>query len=42
MCVCVCVGGLDEWVGVWGGTGMGGGDLTPPSPLIYVRAMSYS
>ena len=32
MCVCVCV---------WGGGG-GGVDLKPPSPLIYVRAMSCS
>ena len=32
MCVCVCVGG----------GGGGGVELKPPSPLIYVRAMSCS
>ena len=26
-------GGLYEW-GEWGGEGMGGGDLSPPSPVI--------
>ena len=37
MCVCVCGRG-----GGGGGGGGGGVDFRPPSPLIYVRAISYS